>query len=69
MPQSFYDSQHFMICSWVILQHIVELLTIVFYGVKIFGSCLFLEKYGTKCFSTSASVYFHLSVGATILDF
>ena len=32
-----------------------------------FGSCVFLEKYGTKHFGAGISVYFHLSVGATIV--
>ena len=34
--------------------------------MKVFGSCAFLEKYGTKRFGTGISVYFHLSFGTTI---
>ena len=35
--------------------------------MKVFGSCTFLEKYGTKHFGTGISVYFHLGVGTTIV--
>ena len=37
--------------------------------MKVLGSCAFLEKYGIKHFGTSISVYFHLNVIATIIDF
>ena len=50
--ESFHNSQHFMIYSRVIFLHVVELLAIIYYGVKVFGSCTFLEEYSTKCFGT-----------------
>ena len=58
-----------MICSWVILLYIVKLFNIVCYGVKVFGSCVYLEKYSTKHLSTGISIYFHLGVGPTIIYF
>ena len=61
--------QNFTICARVFLSHIVELLTIICYGVKIFGSCIFLEKYSTKHFGTGIGVYFQLSVGDSVIDF
>ena len=33
------------------------------------GSCTFLEEYGTKRIAADISVYFHLSVSATVIDF
>ena len=69
IPQSFHNSQHFTICSSIILLCVVKFPTIVGYGVKVLGSCAFLEKYGTKRFSAGISVYFHLGVGTTIIDF
>ena len=35
--------------------------------MKVFGSCAFLEKYGTKRFGAGVSVYFHLSAGAAVV--
>ena len=58
-----------MINSRVILLCIVRLLTIMCYKVKVFGGCIFLEKYGTKCFGAGTSVYFHLSFGAIVIVF
>ena len=46
---------------------IIKLLTVVRYGMKVFGSCAFLEKYGTKRFGAGVSVYFHLSAGAAVV--
>ena len=69
MPESFYNSQYFMIYSRVILLHIFELLTIIHYKVKVFDSLMFLEKHGTKLFSAGIGLYFHLSVCTTIVDF
>ena len=68
MLQSFHNSQHFMIHSQVILLGIIKLLIIICYRVEVLGSCVFLEKYGTKHFGAGVSVYFHLGVSTTIVN-
>ena len=69
MPLNFHDSQHFTVYSSVNLLCLTKFLTIVCYGVKVFGSCALLEKYSTKRLGAGISVYFHLGVSATIIYF
>ena len=51
-----------MLCIFIFL-------TIVGYGAKVFGSCMFLENYGTKNFGAGVSVYFYLGVGPAMVYF
>ena len=61
--------KNFMICSSVIVLYIVELLTLICYGVKVFGSSAFPENYSTKHLGTGVSAYFYLRVGAMFVNF
>ena len=69
MQESFCDSQLFTIHSGIVLLCIVEFLIIICYWVKIFGSCVLVEKYGTNHLGASIGVYFNLSFITTIIDF
>ena len=48
MHASFHNGQYLTIYGLVLLLCIIDFLTVVCYGVKVFGSCAFREEYGTK---------------------
>ena len=47
----------------------VELFIIMYYWVKVLGSCMFLEEYSTKRLGIGISVYFNLSVSPCHANF